>query len=155
MKDITDQIKTFQDACTALGMETTESLPTLLQPEFADVVPPHVKAMLELEIIVAALNEGWKFRPDQHELGYYPWFWLVTDEEISRMDDEEKKERNIIPVDGISKEYAGLGFASTSYAWSNSLSFFGSRLACRTSDLARYCGRQFIGMWKEFLFIPE
>lgn len=63
--DITDRIKTFEDACAELGVEIFE---TLGQP--SDVV-----AYRKLRIISEALNEGW--RPnwnDSNEYKYYPYF---------------------------------------------------------------------------------
>ena len=47
-------------------------------------------------------------------------------------------------------EYAGFGYAYSSYAPSNASALFGSRLCLRSSDLAIYCGKQFIKLWADF-----
>lgn len=150
---ITDKIKTFEDACQALGLAIPEGLPELLQPKMADIVPSHIKAMLKLEIITAALNEGWQWIPDGSTRAYWPWFWLFTTEEIARMSNAEIQGRNLIKATDISEKYAGLGSARTSYAFSYSHASIGSRLAYKKSLLAEYSGKQFIELWKEYLFI--
>lgn len=47
-------------------------------------------------------------------------------------------------------EYAGFGSANTTYAPSNTAARLGSRLCLRSSDLAIYCGQQFIKLWADF-----
>lgn len=150
---ITDKIKTFEDACQALGLAIPEGLPELLQPKMADIVPSHIKAMLKLEIITAALNEGWQWIPDGSTRAYWPWFWLFTTEEIARMSNAEIQGRNLIKATDISEKYAGLGYAYTNHAFSYSYASIGSRLAYKKSLLAEYSGKQFIELWKEYLFI--
>lgn len=150
---ITDKIKTFEDACQALGLAIPEGLPELLQPKMADIVPSHIKAMLKLEIITAALNEGWQWIPDGSTRAYWPWFWLFTTEEIARMSNAEIQGRNLIKATDISEKFAGLGSALTSLAFSISSARIGSRLAYKKSLLAEYSGKQFIELWKEYLFI--
>lgn len=150
---ITDKIKTFEDACQALGLAIPEGLPDLLQPKMADIVPSHIKAMLKLEIITAALNEGWQWIPDGSTRAYWPWFWLFTTEEIARMDKRDIQNFNLIKATDISGHFAGLGSAYTSAAFSASDATFGSRLAYKNRELATYSGTQFIELWKEYLFI--
>lgn len=150
---ITDKIKTFEDACQALGLAIPEGLPELLQPKMADIVPSHIKAMLKLEIITAALNEGWQWIPDGSTRAYWPWFWLFTTEEIARMSNAEIRGRNLIKATDISEKFAGLGYASPYNAFSISRAHIGSRLAYKKSLLAEYSGKQFIELWKEYLFI--
>lgn len=149
---ITEKIKTFEDACQALGLAIPEGLPELLQPKMADIVPSHIQAMLKLEIITAALNEGWQWIPDGKQYGYYPWFWLYTTDEIAEMRPSEVKARNVIKATDISEHFSGLGFATTNYAFSTSAATYGSRLAFKSRELAEYCGTQFIELWKEYLF---
>lgn len=152
--DITDKIKTFDDACKAIGLAGPESLPELLQEKYAAIVPSHIKAQLKLEIITLALNEGWQHIPDGKHYAYWPWFCLYTAGEIADMGKEGAEERAMINATDVSDVYAGLGSAPSDAAWSISHASFGSRLAYKSRELARYSGKQFIELWKEALLIP-
>ena len=152
--DITDKIKTFDDACKAIGLAGPEALPELLQEKYAAIVPSHIKAQLKLEIITLALNEGWKHIPDGKHYAYWPWFCLYTAGEIADMGKKGAEERAMINATDVSDVFAGLGFAFSGYAWSLSCAGFGSRLAYKSRELARYSGKQFIELWKEALLIP-
>lgn len=149
--EIIAKVRTFEDACEVLGIAVPEGLPEILQPKNAGIVPPHIVAMTKLEMITAALNQGWTWIPDGETKGWWPWFWFFTQEEIDKMDDEEKKYRCIVPAGEFSK-YAGLGFALSADAWSYSDAYLGSRLAYRNAELAKHSGRQFIELWRQWLF---
>lgn len=152
--NITDKIKTFDDACKAIGLAGPEALPELLQEEYAAIVPSHIKAQLKLEIITLALNEGWQHIPDGKHYAYWPWFFLYTAGEIADMGKEVAEERAMINATDVSDVFAGLGYAASSSAWPLSSADFGSRLAYKSRELARYSGKQFIELWKEALLIP-
>lgn len=152
--DITDKIKTFDDACKAIGLAGPEALPDLLQEKYADIVPSHIKAQLKLEIITLALNEGWQHIPDGRHYAYWPWFCLYTAGEIADMGKKGAEERAMINATDVSDVFAGLGSANSNCAWSHSDAAIGSRLAYKSSELARYSGKQFIELWKEALLIP-
>ena len=152
--NITDKIKTFEDACKAIGLAGPEALPELLQDKLADIVPSHIKAMLKLEIITLALNEGWQHIPDGQHWAYWPWFCLYTAGEIADMGKKGAEERAMINATDVSEVFAGLGCASSNGAWSNSNAYVGSRLAYKSRELARYSGKQFIELWKEAYLIP-
>ena len=62
----------------------------------------------------------------------------------------EKQERRMIDTADYVTEYAGFGCASSDYAPSSTNARFGSRLCLRSSDLAIYCGKQFIKLWADF-----
>lgn len=149
--EIIAKVRTFEDACEVLGIAVPEGLPEILQPQNAGIVPPHIVAMTKLEMITAALNQGWTWIPDGETKGWWPWFWFFTQEEIDKMDDEEKKYRCIVPAGEFSK-FAGLGCANSIDAWSRSDASFGSRLAYRNAELAKHSGRQFIELWRQWLF---
>ena len=152
---ITDKIKTFEDACEALGLKVPEGLPELLQPKYADIVPPHIKAQLKLEIITLALNEGWQHIPDEKHYAYWPGFYLFTVNELTTFTESDVKEYSpIIDATDVSETYAGLGCAASIDAWTPADASIGSRLAYKTRELAEYSGRQFIQLWKEALLIP-
>lgn len=152
--DITDKIKTFDDACKAIGLAGPEALPELLQEKYAAIVPSHIKAQLKLEIITLALNEGWQHIPDGKHWAYWPWFCLYTAGEIADMGKKGAEERAMINATDVSEVFAGLGYADSYYAWSRSHANIGSRLAYKSRELARYSGKQFIELWKEAYLIP-
>lgn len=152
--DITDKIKTFDDACKAIGLAGPEALPELLQEKYAAIVPSHIKAQLKLEIITLALNEGWQHIPDGKHWAYWPWFCLYTAGEIADMGKKGAEERAMINATDVSEVFSGLGYASSYYAWSRSTAYIGSRLAYKSRELARYSGKQFIELWKEAYLIP-
>lgn len=152
--DITDKIKTFDDACKAIGLAGPEALPELLQEKYAAIVPSHIKAQLKLEIITLALNEGWQHIPDGKHWAYWPWFCLYTAGEIADMGKKGAEERAMINATDVSEVHAGLGFAYSYIAWSGSHATFGARLAYKSRELARYSGKQFIELWKEAYLIP-
>ena len=152
--DITDKIKTFDDACKAIGLAGPEALPELLQEKYAAIVPSHIKAQLKLEIITLALNEGWQHIPDGRHYAYWPWFCLYTAGEIADMGKKGAEERAMINATDVSDVFAGLGYANSHDAWSDSYAHIGSRLAYKSRELARYSGKQFIELWKEALLIP-
>ncbi len=152
--DITDKIKTFDDACKAIGLAGPEALPELLQEKYAAIVPSHIKAQLKLEIITLALNEGWQHIPDGKHWAYWPWFCLYTAGEIADMGKKGAEERAMINATDVSEVFSGLGYASSHTAWSYSDADIGSRLAYKSRELARYSGKQFIELWKEAYLIP-
>lgn len=151
----TERIKTFEDACQELGEEHplviqfrliySNYLNATIPRESADVI-----AYLQLRIICAALNEGWEPQFTEDEWRYYPWFYLYTQAELDDMGDGEKQERRMIDTADYVTEYAGFGFAFSYYAPSSTYASFGSRLCLRSSDLAVYCGKQFIKLWADF-----
>ena len=49
----------------------------------------------------------------------------------------------------------GVSYAYASYDSSGTYAYFGVRLAFKTSELAAYCGRQFLDIWADFVFLPE
>ena len=150
-KDITKRIKTFEDACEALGNEhpyVKEYLSTVNINITQDLI-----SYLQLRIITEALNEGWKPTFDKGEYRYYPWFFSYTKEEYDALDEDEKEKcriphklNNHDDVNGY-LEYVYAGFAG-SYSYSNG----GVRLTFKTKELAKYCGEQFIDIWINFLF---
>lgn len=155
--DITDEIKTLEDAIAKLGENNTlvkqyrASMTCARIDEYDDA--QDLVAFLKLRIITAALNDGW--HPTfEDEVRYYPWFYLYTEEEYKRFDDDEKE--RCCRVVGRSGNNAGasggLVYAVAGSASSSSGSGYGSRLAFKTRELALYAGKQFINEWCDFLF---
>ena len=145
-KDVTERIKTFEDACRELG----KSHPLVCQYNAIDDVDTNLNAYLKLRIICAALNEGWKPKFTEDEVRWFPWFWLYTQDEINNMDEQEKQDRHLISTGDYETEYAGFASASSLNAPSNSVASLGSRLCLKSEALAVYCGKQFINLWADF-----
>lgn len=119
-------IKTFEDACKALNLNSESVI-----PDFSIFPESHQKAMsahAKLIIITEALNEGW--RPDwsdSDQWKYYPWF----DMEAS----------------------ASGGFSCVDYGHFWAISNVGSRLCFKSADLAKYAGTQFKDLYEEYFVI--
>ena len=149
---IWDRIKTVEDAITYTGM-------TL--PDNIDELPLDVQAFLKLRVVCAAYNELKKDELDQfprfttNEYRYYPWFLLYTQEEIDRMD---KEDRSRVLGRSSNNAYAGAGvaYSSTYDASSYSYTNAGGRLCFKTEELATECGKRFAKLWGQFFaFLDE
>lgn len=145
-KDITDRVKTFEDACEVLG----KSHPLVCQYHAIDDVDANLDAYLKLRIICAALNEGWEPQFTDGEWRHFPWFRLYTQAEIDRMDEEERQCRRMMSTGDYQTDYAGLASASSYRAPSHAIAYLGSRLCLKSGTLAVYCGGQFIDLWADF-----
>lgn len=120
-KNVMDRIKTFADAYNALGKEH------VLVKDFDNsiTVTHEHAAYLELCIIVAALNEGWKPTFVEGEYRWYPWF--------------NNNDGCVVYEDAF-------------FDCSSANSFYGSWLSLKSKELAVYAGKQFINIYKVFLF---
>lgn len=126
-EEITDRVKTYEDACKVLGVEPINEQNAKAQGFRSDEI-----ARRKLETIAAALNEGWK--PDWNntdQYKYYPYFYIQ----------ENAK----------GKGSAGLSYAATYYAASSTCASIGSRLCFYASRLARYASNQFTDLYEQIL----
>lgn len=154
-QDVKEYVKTFEDACNALGDEhplvTQYSLTAAAykgDPKTEDLI-----AYLKLRIITAALNEGWEPQFTVDECRYYPVFEFFTQREFNEMSDDKKRR----VVGRVYHNSSAGGYIVCAYA--GSVSSFshcdvGSRLVLKTRELAEYAGRQFIELYADFVF-PE
>lgn len=153
-RPVTERIKTFEDACNALGDEH----PLVTQYRLiagaykGDPMTEDFIAYLKLRIIVAALNEGWEPKFEKVENRYYPWFYFYTKEQYDKLDDEEKGR---CYIRSGAHSYYGFVLCDAFYDASNSFTNSGYRLALRTIELAAYAGRQFTEEWAYFMFKPR
>lgn len=145
-RPVTERIKTFADAAKAVGIEKPEEW-----EENYSNVEPDILAYFKLRIIVQALNEGWKPQFTTEEWRYYPWFWLYTEQEIEDMDEDEKNDRRMMNTGDYVSDFAGFASAYSYDVPSISTALIGSRLCLKTPELATYCGKQFIGIWADYL----
>ena len=150
-RPVTERVKTLDDACEVLG----RSHPLVCQYYGIDDVDSNLSAYLKLRIICAALNEEWEPQFTEDECRYYPWFWLYTQEEIDDMDDDDKQDRHMMSTGDYQTGYAGFASAYSNNAPSHSTAYIGSRLCLKNSDLATYCGKQFINLWADFNLIRK
>lgn len=128
--NITERIKTFEDACNELGEEHqyVKAYREWMRVSFAEC--KDVTAYLKLRVICAALNEGWVPRYTDGEKGWSPYFVI---------------------------ESCGSGrlYWFSDYALSAVSANVASSLCLKNEALATYCGKQFIDIWKDYLLIKN
>lgn len=152
-KDITERIKTFEDACKELGSshplvlayQNTNMRDTEVANDNKDII-----AYMKLRIIVAALNEGWEPQFIPGEYRWSPYFILYTKDEIDKMDDETRARVVSRSVSNASA-FGGVSCACSSSGSACVDASFGSRLAFKTEELAEYAGKQFIEIYADFM----
>ena len=149
-KDITERVKTFDDALAILGNDNQSVIDYYAISD--KTCTEDILAFAKLRVIAEALNEGWKPTFGKGEYRYYPWFNIYSKEEFDNLDYERKVCHAVCRGGVNASAYYGLVYASANYASSFSHTYFGSRLAFKTGKLAEYCGEQFIDIWADFLF---
>lgn len=138
-------IKTYEDACKALGISPFQ--------EWEDDEPDEI-AYKKLKVISKALW-GKDFipypDPEGNELYWYPWLVLYTQDEIDNMDSD--KAGSLLSGSATYGATAGFGFLYTHNRSSYSTANIGFRLCQKTEAQAEYFGKQFIELWADFLLI--
>lgn len=122
--NITDRVKSFEDACQVLGISTNV-------PEVKGLPRKHQKAIIanyKLIVIAEALNEGWKPNwQDSDEYKYYPWFDMSNP--------------------------AGVGYSNANFTASYTYAHVGSRLCLKNRELAIYFGQTFTDLFNDSLLL--
>lgn len=137
-------IKTYEDACEALGEEPVGDL--------GDHVDKHIIALIKLETISRALwGKDWQPKPDPDgsKYFYYPWFALYTQSEMDSMSEEDRGA--LLGAGATYGASAGFGSLRASYRSSNSDAGIGFRLCQETEEKAKYFGIQFKEIWADYL----
>lgn len=137
-------IKTYEDACEALGEEPVGDL--------GDHVDKHIIALIKLETISRALwGKDWQPKPDPDgsKYFYYPWFALYTQSEMDSMSEEDRGA--LLGAGAADGASAGFGFLSASDRSSSSGASLGFRLCQETEEKAKYFGIQFKEIWADYL----
>lgn len=147
-------IKTYEDACEALGVEPIFNEPNPIMNLYGVEyeVEPHIIALMKLETISRALwGKTWKPEPDADgsKWFYYPVFTLYTQQEIENMD--EDKRGGLLSAGAVSGAAAGFGCLRTFARSSGAYAYGGFRLCQEDSEKAKYFGRQFLELWAEYL----
>ena len=157
-RPVTERIKTFEDACDDLnrramaGDKLANDLMTDLQ--FNSPRTPDLLAYIQLRIITYALNEGWVPQFTEGEYRYYPYFYLYTQKEIDEMSEDDKAQLLVVGGDASDGAHCGLSYSISDNAFSLSYAIIGARLAFKSSELAKYVGRQFTALWSALVFKP-
>jgi len=137
-------IKTYEDACEALGEEPVGDL--------GDHVDKHIIALIKLETISRALwGKDWQPKPDPDgsKYFYYPWFALYTQSEMDSMNEEDRGA--LLGAPAYYGAAAGFGFLSAYHRSSGSYAALGFRLCQETEEKAKYFGIQFKEIWADYL----
>jgi hypothetical protein len=117
------EIKTFEDACTALKLDATTVIPDFsLFPE-ADKLAmiAHAKLVLIAKAFTGDWVPDWS---DWSQYKYFPWFEMGSP--------------------------SGGGFSSDGCDFWTSYSHVGSRLCFPTREMAKYAGKQFEDLYKAY-----
>ena len=151
--NVMERIKTFDDACREVTGKSEEEW--LAENETKNM-DKDVLAYLKMRIIVAALNEGWKPTFKDGETRYYTYYWQYTKEEWDNLSKARRAELepSVCLVGGFSVYGSRSGplYVFSSYAWSDASSYIGARLAFKSGELARYAGKQFFDIFKDFYY---
>ena len=153
-------IKTYEDACKALGIEPmltsdeTKDQTVVTFPGKAETVllPKHIVALMKLETISRALwGREWEPKPDAEgsKTFWWPWFALYTKSEIDGMNQDDKGA--LLSAPAIYGASAGFGSLRTRSRSSYSTAYYGFRLCQETEEKATYFGKQFKELWAEYL----
>lgn len=137
-------IKTYEDACEALGEEPVGDL--------GDHVDKHIIALIKLETISRALwGKDWQPKPDPDgsKYFYYPWFALYTQSEMDSMSEEYRGA--LLGANALDGANAGFGCLRAGNRSSNSYANIGFRLCQETEEKAKYFGIQFKEIWADYL----
>lgn len=124
--DIKERIKTLDDAILELG-ETDVEVIELRKLQNAGITSHILKQQMAV-VIIKSLNEGWiaDWR-DSRQYKYFAWFHMGSS--------------------------SGSGFSYYDFADWHTSSHVGSRLALKSSELAKYVGTQFLEIFKDFMTI--
>ena len=148
-------IRSYEDACEALGIIPVLNYPLIVSADDADddidfAMPPRIVAQMKLETICRALWGGEvKVYPDPEgeRVYWYPWFALYTKDEMEGMSKEDRGV--LLSASASDGAPAGFGCLGATHRSSYSLASSGFRLCLDTEERAEYFGKQFIELWAE------
>ena len=157
-QDVTERIKTFEDALNELEVRAAngDNTAKMLYDDWHNVTTDSddLIAYLQLRIITAALNEGWEPQFTKGERRWYFWYGLITKEQYDKLSDKDKS--RVVGRGGNNAHASyGLVYSHAHHASSSSNSYSGSRLAFKSEKLAAYAGRQFAEIYADFCFKPK
>lgn len=154
-------IKTYEDACEALGLTPIYSDENVDRAvcehindhwDYRQTMPKHIIALMKLETIAKALwGRNWEPKPDASgdTLFWYPYFALWTEKEIQDLNKDQGGA--LLSAHAGYGANAGFGYLYTHNRSSNAHARIGFRLCQETEEKARYFGTQFVELWAEYL----
>lgn len=154
-------IKTYEDACEALGLTPIYSDKDAERAvcehindhwDYRQTMPKHIIALMKLETIAKALwGRNWEPKPDASgdTWFWYPYFALWTEKEIQDLNKDQRGA--LLSAFATIGAYAGFGSLTTHSRSSTALAHIGFRLCQETEEKARYFGTQFVELWAEYL----
>ena len=159
-KDITDYIKTFYDAYSELerwaSLGDSEALQLIKEYDSVNTeeTSDDLVAYLQLRIITAALNEGWKPQFTKDEERWFPYLDLFDKDLIDTFSDDEKDRYGLSLWGDVSSgaKDCGCTFALVDSSISREEGNCSSRLAYKSKELAEYAGTQFSSVYARFYF---
>lgn len=151
---VIERIKTWDDVVRELGYDPVERLLDHTERGDGFNFEPDEIAYIKLKAIAQVLNEGWTPQFTINEYRWFPWFVLYTKEEIDKMK-EEQRSRVVLRSNNYANASGGVAYASAHDDSSVAYTYYGSRLAFKTKELAAYAGKQFIDIWADFVFRPK
>ena len=150
-KDITERVKTFEDAVAILGNFNDAVVNYHIVSKVTST--KDIIAFAKLRVIVEALNEGWKptFRKDEYR--YYLCFRIYSEDEFDNLDEYYKNKSSVVRrLYGNSNAVSKFVYASVYDASLSPYAQSSSRISFKTRELAEYCGMQFIDIWADYIF---
>ena len=154
-------IKTYEDACEALGLTPIYSDENVDRAvcehindhwDYRQTMPKHIIALMKLETIAKALwGRNWEPKPDASgdTLFWYPYFALWTEKEIQDLNKDQRGA--LLSASADNGAIAGFGCLYTNVRSSDASACIGFRLCQETEEKARYFGTQFVELWAEYL----
>lgn len=130
-QNITERIKTFEDACRELGTNHRLVREWLL---CGAGLSSDLDAYLRLRIITEALNEGWKPQFTKGEERWYLGFYPSDIKKYNKLSSEQR-------LVSFTNFYSSYTHVST-----------GSCLVFKSKKLAEYAGKQFTDLYIKFCF---
>ena len=120
-KDVTERIKTYEDACSELGIDPVSESHMRSGGFTTDVI-----VYCKIRTITKALNEGWKPNwKDENQKKWVPWFATLSP--------------------------SGFAFLDSFFNCTSPIAGYASRPCFKSEELAKYAGEQFIELYKDFI----
>ena len=150
---VTERINTFDDAVDELGIEHPLVKQYMAAANGDEAFTRNTIAYMKLQIIAAALNEGWKPQFTEYEYRWLPWFTLWTEEELKEKSEKWKANHKLwlFGDASVSGSSCVLAYAPSDNAWTHSSALSSARLVVKSEELAYYFSEQFIEIWAEYL----
>lgn len=140
------KIKTFADACMRLGISAA-SLPINSLGDTEAFL--QANAFYKLMIIQKAINNN-KWR-DKDGFGYYPFFMLLSKEEMDRLSEEEKQCRGIKQILSCAyTDYSGVLRVNHANRGSYAYLDYGAPFCFNSKQAALYVGNQFEDLFLQY-----